>query len=208
MARRSDPTAKPKTRHPLKRRGEIIDVAARVFAERGYHGATTQYIADALGMRQASLYYYFDSKEAALEAVCMRGVEGFVERAEAILDSERSAADRLRRLIAGQIAPLGDRPDYVRTFLNERKWLSTASRRRVGKLSRRVEAIFEEVIRQGAQAGEFRRDLDPRLTTLALLGMANSVSSWLHRERASIDVIADAFAELALEGATAPDEPA
>ena len=38
-----------------------------MFAERGYHGATTQDIADVLGIRQASLYYYFPSKEAALE---------------------------------------------------------------------------------------------------------------------------------------------
>ena len=52
----------------LRRADEIIDAAARVFAERGYHGTTTQAIADVLGMRQASLYYYFPSKEAALEA--------------------------------------------------------------------------------------------------------------------------------------------
>ena len=49
----------------LRRADEIIDAAARVFAERGYHGTTTQAIADVLGMRQASLYYYFPSKEAA-----------------------------------------------------------------------------------------------------------------------------------------------
>ena len=65
----------------LRRADEIIDAAARVFAERGYHGATTQAIADVLGMRQASLYYYFPSKEAALEEVCARGADGFVEGA-------------------------------------------------------------------------------------------------------------------------------
>jgi AcrR family transcriptional regulator len=54
----------------LRRADEIADAAARVFAERGYHGTTTQAIADVLGMRQASLYYYFPSKEAALEEVC------------------------------------------------------------------------------------------------------------------------------------------
>ena len=54
------------------------------FAERGFHGATTQDIADVLGIRQASLYYYFSSKEAALELVCLRGVEGFFEAAKTI----------------------------------------------------------------------------------------------------------------------------
>src|SRR5882672_5259394 len=67
-----------------RRSPEIIEAAARVFAERGYHGATTQDIADVLNIRQASLYYYFPSKEGALELVCMQGVEGFVEAAKSI----------------------------------------------------------------------------------------------------------------------------
>ena len=51
---------------PRRRAAEIIEAASRVFAERGFHGATTQDIADVLGIRQASLYYYFPSKEDAL----------------------------------------------------------------------------------------------------------------------------------------------
>ena len=64
------PIPRARLRITRRRAPEIIDAAARVFAERGYHGATTQAIADVLGIRQASLYYYFSSKEAALELVC------------------------------------------------------------------------------------------------------------------------------------------
>jgi AcrR family transcriptional regulator len=60
-----------------KRDQEITDAAAKVFAERGFHGATTQDIADQLGIRQASLYYYFSTKDEALERVCLKGAEGF-----------------------------------------------------------------------------------------------------------------------------------
>jgi len=77
--------AMPSTRRSASQRRrapQIIDAAARVFAERGFHGATTQDIADVLGIRQASLYYYFSSKEAALELVCLKGVEGFFEAAK------------------------------------------------------------------------------------------------------------------------------
>src|SRR5271170_7201813 len=69
------------TRKTHRRSPEIIDAAARVFADRGYHGATTQDIADVLGIRQASLYYYLPSKEVALEIVCTRGVEDFFKAA-------------------------------------------------------------------------------------------------------------------------------
>src|SRR5262249_62312629 len=64
---------------PRRRAPEIIEAAARVFAERGFHGATTQDIADVLGIRQASLYYYFPSKEGALWLVCLQCVAGFFE---------------------------------------------------------------------------------------------------------------------------------
>lgn len=201
MARQAQSDDRAAVRPLRKRREEIVDAAARVFAERGYHGASTQDIADLLGMRQASLYYYFESKEAALEEVCARGTAGFVETAEAILKNGSSAEDRLRSLLAAHIKPLGDRADYMLTFLNERKWLPRESRRRIGRLSRRLEAIFERVIREGIRNGEFRSDLNPRLTTLALLGMMNSVATWHHRENITLDRIADTLSDLVLKGA-------
>ncbi len=160
-----------------RRSGEILDAAARVFAQHGYHGATTQQIADLLGIRQASLYYYFPSKEVALETVCMQGVEDFHERARAIASGAGSAAEKIAALVRAHLMPLLDTADYVRVFLNERQYLPHASRRRIAKWSRGIERVIAEVIKDGVRRGEFRPDVDPRLATLALLGMLNAVSS-------------------------------
>src|SRR5947207_4812371 len=78
-----------------RRLSEVLDAAAKVFAQRGYHGASTKDIADLLGMRQASLYYYFDSKDAALEAVCREGHQGYVERIRRIARSDASASEKV-----------------------------------------------------------------------------------------------------------------
>lgn len=204
MSQTTQTAPKPAKRVSRKRRDKIVDAAARVFAERGYHGASTQDIADLLGMKQASLYYYFASKEAALEEVCARGTAGFIERAEAVLKADSTSAEKLRGLLVAHVAPLGDRADYMLTFLNERKWLPQESRRRIGRMSRRMEAIFERVIRDGMRSGEFREDLNPRLTALALLSMMNGVSLWHGRETASLDRIAEILSDLALKGAVAP----
>ncbi len=96
---------------PRRRAEEIIDAAAAVFAERGYHGASTQDVADRLGMRQASLYYYFPSKEAALEEVCLRSVGDFVERAQTIAAGPGRAIDKLAALIRSHLAPVEERRD-------------------------------------------------------------------------------------------------
>lgn len=193
----------PRASAPTQRRrqSEILDAAAKVFAERGYYGASTQDIADVLGIRQASLYYYFSSKEIALELVCMKGVEGFFEAASEVAARKISAADKVRGLVEAHLAPLSDRADFVKTFLNERQYLPSASRKKVGKLSRAYEKVIEKVIAEGVASGEFCKTLDPRLMTLALLGMCKSVSVWMGKEEHyQVPEVAEQYARILLAG--------
>jgi AcrR family transcriptional regulator len=191
----------------LRRADEVIDAAARVFAERGYHGTTTQAIADVLGMRQASLYYYFSSKEAALEEVCARGTDGFVEGAERVMQMDGPPLEKLRRLIASHLAPIETMPDYVRVFINERRYLPDASRRRVGRKSRRIERFFEQVIQAGIDDGSIRPGTDARLAMLAVLGMCNAVINWRESDRGRDNRhMAAGFAKLVANGLALPED--
>ena len=113
------------------------------------------------------------------------------------------AREKLTSLVRAHITPILDRGDFVRVFLTQRQFLPQASRRRVGKWSRAIEELFEAVVRDGIRGGEFRADADPRLTTLALLGMANAVAGWYGKERASIERIGNEFAALILRGLAA-----
>jgi AcrR family transcriptional regulator len=188
----------------LRRESEIVDAAARLFAERGYHGTSTQAIADVLGMRQASLYYYFSSKEAALELVCLRGTDGFVEAAEAVVEGAGAPLEKLAQLIAAHLAPIESRRDYVKVFINERRYLPDASRRRLGRKTRRIERCFEHVILAGIADGSIRRDTDARLAMLAVLGMCNAVINWRETDRRrEMAEVAAGFARLIAGGLAA-----
>src|SRR5262249_20131768 len=149
---------------------------------------------------QASLYYYFPSKEGALELVCLHGVGDFYDTAKAIAVGGGSAADKLARLIQAHLSPLADRSDFMRVFLNERQHLPAESRRRIGKLSRGLERVFEDVLKEGVRRGEFRSDLDTRLAVLGILGMANAVANWYHNEDATVEHISAEFARLLVDG--------
>jgi TetR/AcrR family transcriptional regulator, cholesterol catabolism regulator len=187
-----------------KRRAEIIEAAAEVFAARGYHGATTQDIADVLGIRQASLYYYFGSKEQALELVCTGGVEGYVERAEAIARARGTALEKVARFIENHLAPMDDRSAFVRVFLRERRHLPEASRKRVARFTAKYERIIQGVLERGVAAGELRADLDCRMVTLALLGMCNAATAWYGIEPDStLERITATFAAMVREGIAA-----
>ena len=103
-------------------------------------------------MRQASLYYYFTSKEAALEQVCQRGIENIIGDTEAIAAGPGGATERLAAIMRRHIEPLTDNSASLRAFLHEGRFLPKEARRRIGPLARRYERIVEDVLEQGIAA--------------------------------------------------------
>lgn len=182
---------------PKRRAAEIVAAAAKVFARRGYHGASTQDIADVLGIRQASLYYYFASKEAALEAVCADGADEYALRAQKILRGPGGASDKVAKLVVQHLAPMAERLDFTVVFLRERRFLPEPARRRIRAVVQRYERLIQRVIEQGIAAGEFRAELDSRMATLALLGLASSAALWYGREPgATLERITTSYVDL------------
>lgn len=169
---RWEPTAKWESRYR-----EVRDAAARSFAEKGYLGASNKDIADRLGIRAASLYYYLPSKDAALAAVCEHGITSFIDNLRHIIESDQPGLEKVRAVVANQLAPLRKDPDgdYVRVFLRHRHELSEPARKRMIGLAREFQSLVQTVFADGVENGEFRRDLNPQLAMLALLGLCNSV---------------------------------
>lgn len=185
-----------------RRYGEVIDAAASVFAEKGYHGSSTKDIAERLGIRQGSLYYYFASKESALEEVCKKGVDGFVQGLEDVVKRGGGSEAQMRAAVLNHLGPLRTRPTYVRVFLRERHQLPRTSRHKIGKATRQYESLLEGLFRAGVEGGDFRADLDCRLATLALLGMCNAAAGWYKQGGGiSLEALAENFATLILSGA-------
>ena len=91
---RSEVSAKWESRYR-----EVLDAAAIAFAENGYLGASTRDIAERLGIRAASLYYYLPSKEAALLAICKLGVLDFIDNLKDIIARRDPAPEKLRAAI-------------------------------------------------------------------------------------------------------------
>src|SRR5262249_48107141 len=140
---------KPRT---LRRRREIMDAAAEVFAKKGYHAATTRDIADRLGMQPGSLYYYFESKEAALEEICRIGGTEFGDHIESILAAGMTAREMIRSAIGNHLQ--GDRRHYVTCFAHNRRFLPGEVVPEMNQLARRYTKLWEDVFRRGIERGE------------------------------------------------------
>lgn len=200
---RWEPTAKWESRYR-----EVRDAAARSFAEKGYLGASTKDIADRLGIRAASLYYYLPSKEAALAAVCEHGITSFIENLRGIIESDQTSQDKIRAVVANQLSPLRKDPDgdYVRVFLRHRHELAEPARKQMVGLAREFQSLVQTVFTEGVARKEFRPDINPTLAMLALLGLCNSVIASRSLPRGvTIDAIIEEYCEILTTGVQAVD---
>lgn len=88
---------------PARRRGqtareEILDAAAELFTRHGYTGTSTRMIAEAVGIRQASMYHYFGTKDDILATLLETTVVASLDRARVLLDEDGDALARLLEL--------------------------------------------------------------------------------------------------------------
>ncbi len=184
-----------------RRQHEFLDAAAAVFAAKGYHGATTGDIAARLGIKQGSLYYYFRSKEEALEQVCLVGVKGFVQTIEDITASDVSLREKIARTVAAHLGALATRKDYVVVFLDQRQHLPPDRRGEILAQSRRYVQVIEDILKSGRDSGEIKSSTDPRLAALNLVGLCNSVADWYgHDPKLTIELIGKNITNMFIEG--------
>lgn len=179
----------------------LTDVALRVFAERGYDGASMDDVARAAGITKASIYHHVSGKEALLE----RGLGRALDALFAILDEpgsrEGSAIARLRHIV-GRVAEttLRLRPELTVLF---RAHGTSKSEREALERRRAFDRIVTALIAEAQREGDVRADLDARLTVRLIFGMSNSVVEW-YRSGSSLAgaTIVNAVVAIVFDGIT------
>ncbi len=197
-APRREPTPHVRQKQEARRRS-ILDAAALVFAERGYFTATMKDIADRLGMRPGSLYHYFPSKEAALEAICRTSGQEFCENLRAILARGGPAVAMVRE---GMLAHLtSERRAYVESFAFSRRNLPEGILDDLNNLARAYRQIWRRIFILGVEQDEWREGLDPDIATDAVLALCNSAATTLsHRKSGDPRKVASMWVDIFLDG--------
>ncbi len=167
-------------RKRLRRVNEILRVAAEVVAERGYQAASLDEVADRLDLAKASLYHYFDSKQA-LVAACLDTAAAEVQRRlEGIADGGGTATEVLRRLIIEQLKFVThDSPELSRLFLRHLEWPAPLLDR-IHEWLVRHDRIWKAVIDKGLESGEFTVPADPGIVRHCIHGALDFVPFWYH----------------------------
>lgn len=178
----------------------IVDTSARVFAQRGYHATGLTELCEANGLGKGTLYHYIGSKEDLLAAIHDRVMDEVMAGAERVAAAGGSPSAQLAMLGDELLDVIHRYPDHVWVFLHEFPALTDARAERFRVRRRDYERRVENVLRAGVDAGEFR-DVDPRLTALAWLGMHNYTYLWLRPGgRLTARDVAKPFADLFVRG--------
>lgn len=186
------------TRSPRVTPEQIVATAARLFASDGYHEVGMREVADALGIRGASLYHHYRSKEEILYAICLTVSRDPVVRQLTLLDESGTPTARLTGLVRAHVLHLVKRQVEHLVGRREMNALTAAHRAVVDEHRRYYHRRVAETIAAGVRAGEFRVP-DVRLATLALLDMLNGTSAWYDSDGiSSADEIADTYVDLAV----------
>jgi TetR/AcrR family transcriptional regulator, cholesterol catabolism regulator len=186
------------------REQEIIAAAAQVFLEKGYHAATTRDIAAAVGIQQASLYYYISSKEELLYLVVREPIMQLYAQIEAIVKADWPTRDKIERSLQAHLAAFDDNYPHMFVFVQELQNVMQSLQERLHDFPQRYQHLWEELIRQGITTGELRADLDVTTTVLMILGMCNWMSRWYRKGgRLSTAALAQQYARALLDGIVA-----
>ena len=184
-----------------KRRTEVVDTAARVFAARGFHGTTIEDLVEATGLQRGGLYHYMDGKLDLLIAIHQRFIDPLLANAREVAERDEPADVQLRELARVLMRDIADYHDQVTVFLHEWRAIeSDPAWRDIRRARQEFEQIVARVLERGRDDGLFGFE-DSRLTLLGFLGMINYSYQWFDpKGRVSPDTIADRFADIFLSG--------
>src|SRR4051794_20557520 len=180
---------------------DLVDVAASLFAEQGYHATSIENLLAASGLTRGGLYHYIDGKHDLLNA----GQRGLLEpplgRAGAAIAESEDPETQLRAVTRVWIQHVETHRNHMIVFNAERRTVESDPRwAEIVAARNDFEDLLAGIFERGEQAGLFAVE-DGSLARLALLGMVNHMPSW-YRPGGRLDAaeVADRFCDVLLNG--------
>lgn len=184
------------------RRQEIIDAAIEVFHRRGYSAASTQEIADEVGLLKGSLYYYIDSKEDLLFTVLSETYE--LARAQIDLVEAMEGLEPLERLseyIQAHVNFIAEHTTKMAIYYSDFDLVGEERRQVLIGQREQFESYITGLIVQAQEAGEVNRSVDAKMAAYLILGAMNWAYTWYRPDgRVSPRKLGKLAADLALNG--------
>jgi AcrR family transcriptional regulator len=161
-------------------KNHIFMVAARLFAEKGYHAVSMREISELSSISKPMIYYYFGSKEGIYKALLSTGMEHSRNSIMEIIKTDLSTKEKLVKIVNKRFQDCLDYPEFSKFYIS--LFISSDNFPFLDEFkadAQKQEQAVKQVIETGISRGEFRADLDAQLA-LEIMGGAMMHYIWHH----------------------------
>jgi AcrR family transcriptional regulator len=178
----------------------ILEAAARIFSEKGFHATSMQDIAKAVQLQKASLYHHFSSKQEILVEILDEALDLINNRLEIVRSQSLSADEKLRQAMVSYLQTITENQNLAAVLLLEIRSVDPELKARQASRREKFESLWKDLIIEGKQQGIFN-NVDPSLTGRAILGVMNWTVTWYRPDGPrTANEIAVVYADLLLKG--------
>jgi TetR/AcrR family transcriptional regulator, fatty acid metabolism regulator protein len=164
-----------RTRRSARTRERILQAAVEVFARRGFHGARVADIAEVAGIAYGLVYHHFRNKEEILAAIFSERWSLYVRYVEDLAQQPQTFQEQMSHLVHFWVETWRQDPHLMTVMINEiSRSYEFIDSHDVGTVLVAFDAV-ERLIAAAQERGEVRHDLDAKLVTYAILGIAEMV---------------------------------
>jgi len=161
----------------LMTRPDILEAAAQIIHEKGFHAASMQEIADAVNLRKASLYYHVSSKQEILLLILDKAIELLTEEIRAVVHRPLPPDERLCQAVTTYLGILIENRDLSSVLLFEHRSLTDEAKAEHYPRRDQFERLWRDLIQEGMDSGHFA-PANPSIAAKNLLGALNWAITW------------------------------
>ncbi len=168
---------KRKRSHKEERRKEIMRIATKLFANKGYDGASLSELAAEMDITKAALYHHIENKEEILQVICDEVLEKQMKETRKLQKSNLSPRDKLKWFIREVVRGVTEDQDVMRVYFESANSLGPEARAKVQKQKKAFDKVLELILREGAEKGYFNIH-DFKIAVFVIQGACNFGYQW------------------------------
>lgn len=172
-----------------------------MFEKHGFHGATVNQIVATAGTSKGGFYHHFTSKDELLYVIHDTFITYVLEKAIKANGTYESPTKKLQAIVKEFVKVFDLYKAQISVFYQETIYLKPQYESLIKKKRDQFKQIIIEVVSEGQECGEFRKDLPIEITSMAILGMVNWTYKWYQQSGPkTIGEIGNVFVDLILHG--------
>jgi len=174
--------AKPKTRQKrkdgLKRQSQIMEIALKIFAEKGYHATSVEEIINTAGIAKGTFYLHFEGKLDILDKIIDSNLENLYNYFKVLDISAPKPMNEIRDLyinVARILANVPEFKQFTKILLSDVVGLDESIQKKINSFYDTIIKMSADYIQNAIEDGTIKKEIDPYIASMNIVGSVKEI---------------------------------